>query len=241
MVSMDYIRREIYENFIKPKVQSGVETFTLRAGDIHVSLGLDSRMPMVCNALSTSKSLEYYNRRLGEDGFKKKIVLINAETPKSGYGANAYYTYKIVDIKGEEDIEVKEISIQTEISGRHFEEIAREVMSKHFGVMLCELKKANWPKAFDLVSPDYQIVGDAKYFSMVRGKRIPPAKFATIAEHVWFLEKINAKRKFLVFGNDVRVPLEWLKRYRKYVKNIEFYFITKERKLIKLWPKESFL
>lgn len=106
-----------------------------------------------------------------------------------------------------------------------FEELARRVMSGYFKTRLEKRRKEGWPKEFDLVSPDYGIVGDAKYYSMVRGKNLPPAKFATIAEHVWMLESIDADIKFLVFGNDRRVPLEWIKRYGYMVKTVKFYFI----------------
>ncbi len=70
-----------------------------------------------------------------------------------------------------------------------FEELARQVMSRYFNTDLRERWRPGWPKKFDLVSPDYRIVGDAKHHTMVRRKRIPPAKPATISEHVWFLEK----------------------------------------------------
>jgi hypothetical protein len=90
------------------------------------------------------------------------------------------------------------------------------------------------PKLFDLVSSDKTIIGDAKYLTMVRGTSIPPAKFATIAEYVWLLEKTGAKKKFLVFGKDKRVPLEWLKRYGSLVNHIDFYFIDENQKLEKL-------
>jgi len=52
-------------------------------------------------------------------------------------------------------------------------------------------------KQFDYVSADAQVVGDAKYSTLVGGERLPPAKFATIAEHVWLLEKTNAPMQFL--------------------------------------------
>jgi len=120
------------------------------------------------------------------------------------------------------------------IDYRDFEDFARRIMSDFFNAELAPRKRPDWPKLFDLVSPDYSIVGDAKFLSMVKGRSIPPAKFATIAEHVWFLEKINAKIKFLVFGNDKRVPEEWLKRYGNLVKDVEFYFIDEEGKISKL-------
>jgi len=111
---------------------------------------------------------------------------------------------------------------------RKFEDLAREVMSNFFGVPLHKGRKECWPKEFDMVSPDYKIVGDAKYYSMVRGEKIPPAKFSIIAEHVWMLEKIDADIKFLVFGNDKRVPVEWLKRYGHLVEDVVFYFIHED-------------
>jgi len=119
---------------------------------------------------------------------------------------------------------------------RSFEDFARKVMSQYFGVELAPRKKKDWPKCFDLVSPDYKIVGDVKYFSMVRGERIPSAKFSNISEHVLFLERIDAERRFLVFGNDIRVPREWLKRYKHVVKSVEFYFLHPDGRLEKLYP-----
>ncbi len=69
---------------------------------------------------------------------------------------------------------------------------------------------------------------------MVKGRRLPPAKFSNIAEHVWMLETIDADVKFLVFGNDKRVPLEWIKRYGNMVKTVTFFFIDKKGKIEKL-------
>lgn len=106
-----------------------------------------------------------------------------------------------------------------------FEDQARRVMSKYFGVELAIGKVAGVPKGFDLVSPDKQIVGDAKFYTMVNGVGLPPAKFATIAEYVWLLEKVPAKHKFTVFGNDRRVPEEWLKRYGRLISGVEFFFL----------------
>jgi hypothetical protein len=118
-----------------------------------------------------------------------------------------------------------------------FEEIARSIMSIHFQCKLPPRKLNDVPKRFDFVSPDGKTVGDAKYLTMVGGCSIPPAKFSMIAEHVWLLEKLTAKNKFLVFGNDRRVPQEWLKRYGNLPIDIEFYFIDMNMKLEKLNAK----
>jgi len=48
---------------------------------------------------------------------------------------------------------------------------------------------------------------------------------------MWILESIDADEEFLVFGNDKRVPLEWLKRYEKVVKSVKFYFYRRLEKL----------
>ena len=112
------------------------------------------------------------------------------------------------------------------LSSRAFEELARSAMSVHFGIPLTAGKAPGVPKEFDMVSPDGDIVGDAKYFTLVRGERPPPAKFSVIAEHVWLLEKTGASTTFLVFGNDRDVPELWLQRYGNLVSGVSFYFLT---------------
>ena len=115
-----------------------------------------------------------------------------------------------------------------------FEDFARKVMEKHYGAVLQSRAIGIVPKTFDFVSADSSIVGDAKYFTLVRGVGLPPAKFSVIAEHVWLLEKTGADRKFLVFGNDKRVPTEWLKRYGHQVKDVEFHFLSDRGRLERL-------
>jgi hypothetical protein len=106
-----------------------------------------------------------------------------------------------------------------------FEELARKVMSQRFGVPLAAGEAPGVPKEFDMVSPEGDVVGDAKYFTLVRGQRPPLAKFSVVAEHVWLLEKCAATTKFLVFGNDRQVPDLWLKRYGHLVTGVEFFFL----------------
>jgi len=123
---------------------------------------------------------------------------------------------------------MREVFGQTEsqLSPPAFEELARSVMSEHFGVPLVSGQSPGVPKEFDMVSSDGDIVGDAKYFTLVQGQRLPPAKFSVIAEHVWLLEKTQATIRFLVFGNQREVPQLWLKRYGSLVSNVKFYFLT---------------
>lgn len=117
------------------------------------------------------------------------------------------------------------------LSAAQFEELARQVFRQHFGVTLNEGQVPGVPKLFDFVSPDGSIVGDAKYFTLVGGHRLPPAKFSVIAEHVWLLEKIGAKHKFLVFGNDREVPVRWLARFGPLCEEVKIYFLSDEGRL----------
>lgn len=111
---------------------------------------------------------------------------------------------------------------------RDFESTARAILSSLSGVPLEPGRLANVPKTFDLVSADGKIVGDAKFFDLVRGQHTPPAKFSIIAEHVWLLEKTEAQCRFLVFGNNRSVPVQWLKKYGALVQNVVFLFLDQE-------------
>ena len=115
-----------------------------------------------------------------------------------------------------------------------FERLAEQVMGRHFGETLRKSALPGVPKSFDLVSADGKIVGDAKYFELVGGKPLPPSKFATIAENVWLLEKTQAAHRFLVFGNRRDVPVQWLKKYKLLVTNVEFFYLPHEGILEKL-------
>jgi len=106
-----------------------------------------------------------------------------------------------------------------------FETLARRVLSDYYAVDLIPASLAGIAKLFDFVSPDRRIVGDAKYFSLVGGVGLPPAKFSIIAEHVWLLEKTSAPTTFLVFGNDRAVPQRWLARYGVLASSVAFFCV----------------
>lgn len=123
------------------------------------------------------------------------------------------------------------------LDSRSFEELARRVLSDHFGLPLSAGRIAGTPKTFDLVSPDGSVVGDAKFYSMVRGKQQPPAKRSVIAEYVWLLEHVKARHRFLVFGNDRRVPEGWLRDYGHLVESVDFFFLDVRGELDRLSPR----
>lgn len=117
---------------------------------------------------------------------------------------------------------------------REFEDFSRKKMSDHFQASLHERKCPDVPKRFDFVSDDGSIVGDAKYLTLVRGKNPPPAKFMEICGHVWFLERTNSAKRFLVFGNQREVPEMWLKKYGDLVKTVQFFFLSESGDLERL-------
>jgi len=117
---------------------------------------------------------------------------------------------------------------------KEFEHLARQVMSRYLGTTLVEKNPQGFPKKFDMVSSQDEIVGDAKFLTLVRGENLPPAKFMEIAGHVWLLEKVSAKRRFLVFGNQREVPVWWLSKYGKLVQNVEFYFVDEAGRVERL-------
>lgn len=114
---------------------------------------------------------------------------------------------------------------------KEFQDFVSKEMGNYFGVHFSEKNPGGFPKRFDMVSPDEDIVGDAKYLTLVNGVSEPPAKFMEIAGHMWLLEHLPAKRKFMVFGNQREVPELWLKKYGKLVENVEFFFLSDDGKL----------
>jgi hypothetical protein len=71
-----------------------------------------------------------------------------------------------------------------------------------------------------------------KYFTLVGGHRLPPAKFSVISEHVWLLEETAANHKFLVFGNDLEVPVRWLARYGALLSRVRFFFLDDDGEIL---------
>ena len=114
-----------------------------------------------------------------------------------------------------------------------FEATARKAMEERYGTKLDAAIVAGVPKRFDFVAADCSVVGDAKFYTLVKGTGLPPAKYATIAEYVWLLEKTKAEHGFLVFGNERRVPDGWLKRFGK-LTAVQFYFIDDAGSVIDL-------
>jgi hypothetical protein len=129
--------------------------------------------------------------------------------------------------------------MESKMDWREFEELARGVMGQYFAVKLSKKNPKGFPKNFDMVSDKENIVGDAKFLTLVHRKNFPPAKMMEISGHVWLLEKVNTKIRFLVFGNQRNVPEMWLEKYGNLVQNVSFYFINTDGNLIKLSKNQT--
>lgn len=109
---------------------------------------------------------------------------------------------------------------------RKFLRCAIETMSEIYGTPLRALLMAPVDRCFDLVSSDKKICGEVNYFALVRGLGSPIAKLALIGEQMWLLERTAAKKKFLLFGNDPKMPALWLQRYGHIQRSIDFFFMS---------------
>lgn len=216
--------QRVLDSIFKQAESKGLKFIDVTAGDLHRKVGgypgSNHRMPVCCHVMKQ-------NMQEGD------IILYQ---PPSGQGASLRIRYKLprkarskssnsMSFPNEKVIERHREDVIVMPPSNRFEKIAREVLSDYFRTRLRKGRIPGIPKEFDMVSEDRKIVGDAKYLTMVHGKHLPPAKFSMIAEHVWLLEKCPALHRFLVFGNDSRVPREWLKRYGHLVNNVTFFFL----------------
>lgn len=122
------------------------------------------------------------------------------------------------------------------LATRRFEALAAEALSQRLGVklyrgvrMVARLKGGiELNLVFDLASADGSVVGEAMY--LTAGKT-PWARFPAISEHVWILEKVEAKAKFIAFGGDVRVPKLWVERYGRLAGEVRLYYVGEDGKV----------
>jgi len=98
--------------------------------------------------------------------------------------------------------------------------IAAANLAKRYGELLLNVKVGE--KTFDFASPDGRVVGE---LVMIRDRSSPSSYIYNIAGHLWYLEKVQADEKFIIFYGDKSIPQKWLHRFRSLVKNVRFYFI----------------
>ncbi|MEM3245563.1 MAG: hypothetical protein QXN16_02235 [Candidatus Micrarchaeaceae archaeon] len=113
-----------------------------------------------------------------------------------------------------------------------FENIARTAIEAE---VHCPLNKGNVSikgknKSFDLVNKDKKIVGDIKFYSMPESGS-PSAKFSTLNEYAWLMQKLNGWRKIFVIGVNEELIETYIKRFDKWLGDIEIYHCSIDGKL----------
>ena len=78
----DDIRKSVIDRYVNPARNRGDKQLTIHAGTVSKEIGVPS--PQVCQALKGRIFALVAN-----------VTLIDKDTPPSGGGANAWYTYKI--------------------------------------------------------------------------------------------------------------------------------------------------
>jgi|GEM_PF-1473419 len=245
---VDRIRKYIFETYIKPAVEKGIGHIELRAGDIYKGLLLNNRVPAVCNALGSKKSIEIYNTWLNELGYNVRVEASLIGGPPSGYGPGATYRYSFVKIdKHPSETETIELQYKSfgNVNTEHnyaekdvTEDDARRIMSHHLGVPLYK-KKLNINgkyKEFDLVNISHRIVGDFKNFKF-RGQA--SAEISNMIEYIWVMEKLEKYtgtkwRKIIVGAGNRKTFETFARRYDPWLEDVEIYFIDKNGQVYKL-------
>lgn len=89
----DNVRRYVEQNYIRSAREQGKRRFSVRVGEVHNSLHLLNRVPLVCSALRRDKFLSDNHLRIVEQS-----------GPPSGMSTTVQITYEFTDepTKGEE-------------------------------------------------------------------------------------------------------------------------------------------
>ncbi len=101
-------------------------------------------------------------------------------------------------------------------------------MNAYFGEQLARRALPGLPGYFSLVSADGCTAGEGLVYEVVQSLKASPARLAPISEKVWLLEKSPARVRFLAFGGDRRVPMDWLVRYAHLTAGISFFYVHED-------------
>ncbi len=82
----DSIRRSAQRSYVHPARHRGLKRFSINVGEVHRSLALQNRVPLVCQALGSEKFLE-----------ANSLKLVSKTGPPSGQSTTVTYTYEFVD------------------------------------------------------------------------------------------------------------------------------------------------
>lgn len=85
-VTSDSVRRSAQHSYVQPARQRGFKRFSINVGEVHRSLALQNRVPLVCQALGSEKFLQ-----------ANSLKLISKTGPPSGQSTTVTYTYEFLE------------------------------------------------------------------------------------------------------------------------------------------------
>ena len=119
-----------------------------------------------------------------------------------------------------------------------FENMARNAIEGEIGCILNggKISITGKIKRFDLLNADKRIVGDIKHYSMTAGGNNPSAKFSTLNEYAWLMQRLEQYqkqkwRKIFVIGEDPTVVKIYASTYGAWLDDIEIYFCDAKGRL----------
>ncbi|MCX8153618.1 MAG: hypothetical protein N3E52_04200 [Candidatus Bathyarchaeota archaeon] len=109
---------------------------------------------------------------------------------------------------------------------RQIKKKVAEILEKRYGKLLTDVRLGE--RVFDFVSSKYDAVGE---LLIIRSIGASASYFINIPGHLWYLEKIDVPKKFMVFYGDRNVPEKWLNRFGHMIKNtnIRLYFFKDDK------------
>jgi hypothetical protein len=86
----EHIREYAKNAIVEPARRQHLSIIRIVAGDVHKTLGLNNRVPLVCSALGSRKFQQ-----------ENHLELISREGPPSGQSSRVTFTYRLIDQAGE--------------------------------------------------------------------------------------------------------------------------------------------
>ena len=124
---------------------------------------------------------------------------------------------------------------------QQFEVVARKSIENELGTILNggKIDICGKSKNFDLLNVDKKIVGDIKHYKMTAGGNNPSAKFSTLNEYSWLMQKLEQYQKqkwqkIFIIGKDPNVAKKYISTYDAWLDDIEIYFCDADGKLKKM-------
>jgi len=129
----------------------------------------------------------------------------------------------------------------SQLDWQRFENVARNAIQNELNCILNggKININGKAKDFDLLNIDEKIVGDIKHYKMTEGGNNPSAKFSTLNEYSWLMQKLERFekqhwRKIFVIGEDLNLVKKYISTFDAWLDDIEIYYCTADAKLTKM-------